>query len=106
MEMTEARVRRRAEFSRQICQEITRQFRSGHFRYTDFSASELLHFVSVGKNGWVAVIGEPDSGSYEWVIRHDGEFHGQTDVYYDHSDSGYGCPESALRDGLKECLGD
>lgn len=61
------------------------------FRYTD--AQEVLHSVPVDTDNRVAVVGAPESGSYEWVIVTPAGI-------WSHSDDGYGSPAVALRDGL------
>lgn len=42
---------------------------------------------------WVEVIGDPNGGGYEWVIRKAGKI-------IQHSDSGYGCTFIAMHDGM------
>jgi hypothetical protein len=54
----------------------------------------LLYRKCVGMDDWVEVIGDPDNGCYEWVIRN------AAGKIVEHSDSGYGSTETALRDGI------
>lgn len=54
----------------------------------------LLYRKCVGATDWVEVIGDPDGGGYEWVIRND------AGKIVEHSDCGYGCTDTALRDGI------
>lgn len=56
---------------------------------------KILH--ELGMDGFVTllVVGHPDMGSYEWVLAR--RVGGSIDK---HSDSGYGCADIALRDGL------
>ena len=61
-------------------------------RYTDATDLWILHDLP-GSHGYsVRVIGNPDNGSYEWVVEQAGKL--------SHSDCGYGDPDVALRDGL------
>ncbi len=46
-----------------------------------------------GQSDWIEVIGDPDNGAYEWVIRRGGKI-------TEHSDAGYGSTLVAMRDGL------
>ena len=73
-------------------------------RYTDISG-DILHVIPVGMSGWVAVIGDPPNGSYEWVVQPEAGWSGADLPPLEHSDSGYGCPASAMRDGLTAALG-
>ncbi|MGE0605506.1 MAG: hypothetical protein AB7O62_00160 [Pirellulales bacterium] len=72
------------------------------FKYIDLPTAEVLHFVRNGWDGWIAVIGHPDNGTYEWVGRDDAEFEGQDKSHRQvkRSDCGYGSSVAALRDGL------
>ncbi len=66
--------------------------------YTDGTCLKVLHDLDVGDGVRVKVIGDPENGAYEWCIEREG---GLT-----FSDSGYGLPEIALRDGLTVWYGD
>lgn len=79
--------------------EIEQALQAHQFECTNFRRAEVLHVIGVGMGGWVAVIGDRANGNYEWVARHEGQA-----PRYSHSNSGYGCPASALRDGLNERL--
>jgi hypothetical protein len=66
-------------------------------RYTD--ATKIVYSVAGdGFDYCVEVIGDPDNGSYEWLIR-------CGDEAMKHSDCGYGMASIALRDGLIEHFG-
>jgi hypothetical protein len=54
----------------------------------------LLYRKCVGMADWVEVIGDPDNGCYEWVIRN------EAGKIVEYSNSGYGSTETALRDGI------
>ena len=99
MQTNEARAARYALWMVKIRQEIESKFDKHCFTYVDFERAEVLLVMSAGFGGWVAVIGEPDQGSYEWVSQ--AEVTGD----YSASDRGYGCMASALRDRLNEMLG-
>lgn len=61
--------------------------------YTNGKDLRVLYDINVGSNERLKVVGQPEFGSYEWLIeRADG-----TLLY---SDCGYGCADYALRDGL------
>lgn len=61
------------------------------FRYTH--DDRIMAAFAVEDGDRVMVVGDPDNGSYEWVIR--------TPTGIDrHSDDGYGIPGIALRDAL------
>lgn len=62
------------------------------FEYTD--NRKTLHSVSVDMTRTLDVVGDPNNGSYEWLIRN-----GEKTVEA-HSNCGYGSPDIALRDGL------
>lgn len=79
-------------------QEIMAEIRKAlrwKFHYIDVEEAEVLLVVPVGLAGWVAAIGHPSDGSYEWAARDDGAAQ-----RYENSDCGYGCSSVALRDGL------
>lgn len=61
------------------------------FKYTGNRATLLS--ISCGMVDSVDVVGDPEMGSYEWIIMRNGKS-------AEHSDCGYGSPEVALRDGL------
>jgi hypothetical protein len=54
----------------------------------------LLYRKCVGATDWVEVIGDPDNGGYEWVIRN------EAGKIIEHSNDGYGSTDVALRDGI------
>jgi hypothetical protein len=66
--------------------------------YTDGSDLTIVHDIPVDLTAHVKVVGQPDSGAYEWVIEN-------ADSTLTYSNSGYGSPECALRDGLIVFLG-
>ena len=90
----------------EIRTEIEGRFHQDNFSFTYFETAEVLHVFSAGVCGWVAVIGNRDEGSYEWIVRHDSGFREGATPRYESSNAGYGCSASALRDGLKLALGD
>lgn len=61
--------------------------------YTEGKDLTILYDIPVDLKAHVKVVGQPDWGSYEWVIEN-------ADSTLTYSDSGYGSPEYALRDGL------
>lgn len=61
--------------------------------YTDGKDLTILFDISVDLNASVKVVGQPDWGAYEWVIEN-------ADSTLTYSNSGYGSPDYALRDGL------
>jgi hypothetical protein len=62
------------------------------FNYTTNKA--VMHSIEVGmSDSYVEVVGDPDNGSYEWIIR-------KPEGITEHSDCGYGITSVALRDGL------
>lgn len=61
-------------------------------QYTDPANLVVIHNVRIEEGISVQAVGDPRNGAYEWVIR--------TPDWIKHSDSGYGAPGSALRDGL------
>jgi len=69
---------------------------SENFKYTQ--NMETVFTIPVGTDDHVEVIGDQDMGTYEWVIR-------TPSGITQHSDSGYGIREVALRDGLIAYLG-
>jgi len=58
----------------------------------------VVHTVECGMYDAVLVVGDPENAAYEWVVMKGG-------VVDAHSDSAYGSPEIALRDGLIHLLG-
>jgi hypothetical protein len=74
------------------------------FDYTDLASSKIIHTIQVGMSGTVWVIGGGGGGSYEYVIRPDSGFRVESKPL-EHSNAGYGCAASALRDGLIRALG-
>jgi hypothetical protein len=95
--------RQGAGLRQEIMAEIRKALR-WKFHFIDVEEAEVLLVVPIGGAGWVAAIGHPADGSYEWVGRHEPSFVPQLgkEIHagYEHSDSGYGIWESALRDGL------
>ncbi|WP_437227524.1 hypothetical protein SH661x_000403 [Planctomicrobium sp. SH661] len=79
--------------------DVETHLKSSLFDYIDFEAAEVIHALHVGFGGWVAVIGNPENGSYEWVWRSEG---GERRLLS--SNQGWGCPESALREALKVAM--
>lgn len=69
------------------------------FSYIDKADAEVVVAVAVGQQGWVAVVGEPACGDYEWVRQPDAP-----KVKLQHSDVGYSSAAEAMRDGLKAAL--
>lgn len=83
--------------------EIRQLWRSSQFRYIDLDDAAVLYRVPLGTNGFVAVIGHPDHGSYEWVARRPDPFDPMPPndpPELAHSDQGYGSSAAALRDAL------
>jgi hypothetical protein len=74
------------------------------FDYTALARAKVIHAISVGMSGKVWVIGDGANASYEYVIRPDSGFSGESRPL-EHSNAGYGCAASALRDGLIRALG-
>lgn len=74
------------------------------FDFIDLREASIVHMISYGWAGWVAVIGHPDHASYEWVAQHDPEFAGIAVRRFESSNSGYGSAAAALRDGLIEMV--
>lgn len=66
-------------------------FRMPHFKYT--GPAKVLMTVDVDLDAELLIVGQPEMGSYEWVI----VSHGKIES---HSDCGYGQMSIALRDGL------
>ncbi|MFA6309949.1 MAG: hypothetical protein WCV99_00650 [Sterolibacterium sp.] len=62
-----------------------------NFRYT--TNRQTVHVIPAGMDDRVEVVGDPESGCYEWVIYTPAGVR-------EHSDAAYGSPEMALRDGL------
>ncbi len=62
-----------------------------YFRYT--ANRQMIHSIPAGMDDHVEVVGDPENGAYEWVIR-------TADGVREHSDVAYGSPGLALRDGL------
>ena len=63
------------------------------FKYSSNDHLKVLHKITFGFDDVVEVVGDPDNGSYEWLIR--------TSAGITHySDCGYGCSANALLDGL------
>lgn len=60
--------------------------------YTDASDLWVLHSLPMSDGYSVKVVGNPDMGSYEWMVECGGKI--------EHSDCGYGDSDIALRDGL------
>ncbi len=93
----------RSSAARQFAQVVAERLHrvpSSKFQYLDLDRSAVLYVM-----GSVAVIGMPDNGVYEWVHRLEGDFHGDARERWANSDCGYGCPQSAMRDGLSVALG-
>lgn len=69
------------------------------FKYTrPWSECRVIHENTLGETK-VLVVGDPDNGSYEWVVL----VKGKVDSY---SDCGFGISEIALRDGLNQAFKD
>lgn len=101
-----SRLGRAIDFWENVQREIEKEIRPSTFEYIDLHDAELLYVIGYGFGGWVAVVGHPDHGSYEWVARRDGETDPQEGPpRYEFSNLGYGCSSSALRDGLTTMLG-
>lgn len=60
--------------------------------YTDPTCLRTVYDISVDFSVNVMVVGDPENGAYEWLIKRD--------THLVHSNSGYGCADIALRDGL------
>lgn len=60
--------------------------------YVDTARLMILHEIWLCDGHVLFVVGDPDNGSYEWVIQHGAEL--------EHSNCGYSIPFVALRDGL------
>lgn len=61
-------------------------------RYTDATRLTVLYLIEMSDGYSVEVVGNPEDGSYEWVLFREGKL--------EHSDCGYGDSDIALRDGL------
>lgn len=66
-------------------------------KHTDDERLFVLHKLQVGLEHDLYLVGDPDIGSYEWVLHRGDEL--------EYSDAGYGSPEVALRDALIAYLG-
>ncbi|WP_334043645.1 hypothetical protein [Burkholderia ambifaria] len=66
------------------------------FKFT--GACHTVKTISVGLDGRVGVVGDPENAAYEWVVV-------SANSVKEHSDCAYGSPEIALRDGLIAALG-
>jgi hypothetical protein len=66
------------------------------FRYTGDSRPVLA--IGVGMDDRIAIVGDPESAAYEWVIL-------APDGVREYSDVGYGSSDVAMRDGLIAYLG-
>jgi hypothetical protein len=72
------------------------------FDYTDLARVNIIHTIPMSGTVWV--IGGEGGGSYEYIIRPDSGFSGESKPL-EYSNEGYGCAASALRDGLIRALG-
>jgi hypothetical protein len=61
------------------------------FHYTN--VRKTLHSLPAEMDDLIEVVGDPDNGCYEWIIRTPAGIER-------HSDEGYGIPLVALRDAL------
>jgi hypothetical protein len=88
-------------------EDIRRQLSRFRFNYIDLEQAVILYQVAAGCRGAVFVIGHPGDASYEWLVQHDPDFvpPNEEPLVTEHSDSGYGCSATALRDGLNHFLG-
>lgn len=93
-------VRLKQEFLDKVEAELREKIDQEEFDYTVVEDFHVLHVVAFDFFGWVAVIGQPGCGDYEWFVRYGNE----NNPKYSHSNAGYGCPASALRDGLTFAL--
>jgi len=64
------------------------------FRRTANTHLKVIYSIAADAGFWVDVIGDPDNGFYEWIIR-------EGDRVTEHSEEGYVIPSIALRDGLE-----
>jgi hypothetical protein len=67
-----------------------------YFDFLDIDTAIVLVSVDICDEGWLAVIGHPDDGSYEWVAK----FRERRETCYRASNAGWGGIASCLRDGL------
>lgn len=89
-------------------QEALRKIRNvlGPYRFDglDLDSAVVLHYFSFGCGGWIAVIGHPEDGSYEWVAKHSGSFVSEDlaeiPSNYSWSNEGWGGSLTCLREGL------
>ena len=65
------------------------------FQYT--RNRETLHRLDLDPETDLLIVGDPDNGSYEWVLTSPTEVRS-------HSDDGWGSLAAALRDGLNHYL--
>ncbi len=70
---------------------INKQVPLPHFQYT--GDAEVLMSIDVDMDAELLIVGQPENGSYAWVIVNHGAIE-------NHSDCGYGQKSIALRDGL------
>lgn len=101
--MSKTREATLTDLQNQAMEEIRRRL-VGCFQYIDLASAQPLYFITVGYSGWVLVLGHPEHGSYEWAARVDGAFREQTEVFYEHSDCGWGEPALAMREALNKML--
>ena len=101
MKTTTERLHYNAEGVARIRADIERHLNSWNFKYITLDDAEVLCHVSIGMHGWVAVIGNPGWGTYEWVAREEPDAAGQMGKLH-HSDCGYGSSSVALRDVLNK----
>lgn len=88
--------------SHRVPRECTYSYaRNLRLRYTAPRYLLLSVPVSLCGDDRIDVVGDPDNAAYEWVIVRGGDRRG----VFEHSDSGYGSTEVALRDGLIAYLG-
>jgi len=68
--------------------------------YSDAANLKTLREESVDLDHTLRIVGDPDNGSYEWVLQRDSDAR-----VIRHSDCGYGQVAIALLDGLLDYFG-
>lgn len=66
---------------------------AGNFQFIDFAAADVLASLPLGHTGWIAVIGDPNNGAYEWISAEESGM-------VRRSNAGFGSIASAMLDGL------
>jgi hypothetical protein len=69
-------------------------------RYLDIETAIVLVSVDICWEGWLAVVGHPDEGAYEWVAKFRAAVPGGHETCYRASNASWGGIASCLRDGL------